>query len=286
MKNLQLIGIQMLLCCLATPLTTQAQYNPHSVRVAKPSKTIFGKPIANSDMMYRTTVWRTINLREKHNKPFFAVDNEITQVIMDGVSAGKLTPYPYSPTKINLQPMSKQDFLNRLVYSEGEMDYCGNDRLIAHNLYLLELKEHLIFDHSRSKMTTEIQSITMMIPQGTSSAAQLGDLKVATFKYKELYAYFKETYEKSQQKGTTEALRAFWFNPENPRRHMSLADALELRLFSSRVTKVSNPNDYDLVATINQEYAQQSQAKEQKVLYLSQKIAYDLVEKEHNVWEY
>jgi gliding motility associated protien GldN len=286
MKNLQLIGMFTLLFCVTIPLASQAQYNPNSVRVAKPSKAIFGKPITHSDMMYQTTVWRTINLREKHNKPFFAVENEITQVIMDGVSAGKLTPYPYSPTKINLKPMSKKDFLNRLVYSEGEMDYCGDDRLIAHNLYMLELKEHLIFDRSRSKMTTEIQSITMIIPQGTSSAAQLGDLKVATFKYKELYAYFKETYEKSQQKGTHEALRAFWFNPDNPRRHMSLADALELRLFSSRVTKVSNPDDYDLVATINQEYDKQSKSKEQKVLYLSQKIAYDLAEKEHNVWEY
>ena len=67
---------------------------------------------------------------------------------------------------------------------------------------------------------------------------------------------------------------------------MSLADAMELRLFSSRITKVSNPDDDNIITIVNKEYGDQDTKKAQKVLYLSQKIEYDLMEFEHNLWEY
>ena len=57
-------------------------YNPNSVR-----------PIYEDDIMYRTTVWRRINLLEKQNKPFFAIDNEITTVITEAVRDKKVQPY-------------------------------------------------------------------------------------------------------------------------------------------------------------------------------------------------
>jgi len=71
---------------------------------------VFGQPIYENDIMYRTSVWRTINLREKQNQPFFSSQNEITQVIMDGVKNDKLQPYFYNedPTSDGVsQPMTK-----------------------------------------------------------------------------------------------------------------------------------------------------------------------------------
>ena len=43
------------------------------------------RPIPESDMMYRKTVWRTIDLREKQNKPLFADGRQITKIIIDAV---------------------------------------------------------------------------------------------------------------------------------------------------------------------------------------------------------
>ena len=51
------------------------------------------RPIPESDMMYRKTVWRTVDLREKQNKPFFADGRQITKVIIDAVKRGELPIY-------------------------------------------------------------------------------------------------------------------------------------------------------------------------------------------------
>lgn len=292
MKKAWLIITGVLVFLLVLDVSVWAQYgpngyNPNSVRGSKKSKPIFGQPIFESDIMYRTTVWRKINLREKQNKPFFSIENEITQVIIDAVKAKKLQPYEYnsSPTTDGVSsPMQYEDFLKKLSYYDDSVQ--DTVPLRATDLYILEMKEDLIFDRRRSRMYWDIQSVTMVIPQGTNQETQLGDLRLASFKYKDLYEYFKETYEESQKKGTFEDVRAFWYNPENPRRHMSLGDAMELRLFNSRITKVSNPDDADIVTIINKEYGDQDKRKAQKVLYLSQKLEYDLMEFEHNLWEY
>lgn len=85
-----------ILCGLSSTLKAQTIENPNSVRSSQ--KEVYGQPIYESDVMYRTSIWRNINLREKQNLPFFAIENEITKVIMDGVRAGKLQAYRYNAT--------------------------------------------------------------------------------------------------------------------------------------------------------------------------------------------
>lgn len=287
---LNLVGV--LIFLLGSSLITSAQngpngHNPNSVRSSKKLKAIFSKPILEADIMYRTTVWRKINLKEKQNAPFFAIDREITEVILNGVKTKKLQPYEYPPSPTNngvSRPMTYEDFLDKLAYYDDSISDTVAFR--ASDLYLMELKEEVIFDRRTSRMHHDIQSITLIVPQGTTPSSQMGDLRLATFKCKDLYVYFKETYEKSQQKGTIEDVRACWYNPANPRRHMSLADALELRLFSSRITKVSNPADDNLITIVNNEYKNQPKQNGRKVLYQSQTIQYNLMEYEHHLWEY
>lgn len=250
-------------------------YNPNSVR-----------PILEDDVMYRLTVWRRINLLEKQNKPFFSVDNEITKVIREAVEERKVQPYNFKsgPRFTGFEePMEHSEYPSKLSYYDA--NYEDTVKLRDTETYILEVKEDWIFDRRRSRMYPDIQSITVVIPQGTSPDTEMGDLPVATFKFKELYEYFKETYEKSQEGGTMEEVRAHWYNPANPRRHMSLADAFELRMFSSRIFKVANPDDKDIVTIINDEWGAHPEVAE-KVLYMSQKMEYDLMEFEHNLWEF
>lgn len=276
----KIISVAIFVCLMfAMPTVSKAQwgpqgYNPNSVR-----------PILEDDVMYRTTIWRRINLLEKQNKPFFSEQNWITQVIREAVEAKAVQPYYISDGPRDngfSKPMEHDEFIKQWTYDDPNF---GEVELKPYELYILEIKEDLIFDRRRSRMYWDIQGVTMVIPQGTNEDTRMGDLPIATFKFKELYDYFKKTYEESQKGGTFEEVRAFWYNPENPRRHMSLADAFELRLFSSRIFKVSNPEDKGIVEIINDEYGDDPEVPK-KVLHMSKKIEYDLMEFEHNLWEF
>ncbi|GAB3827944.1 type IX secretion system ring subunit PorN/GldN [Hymenobacter jeollabukensis] len=51
------------------------------------------RPIPSSDIMFRKTIWRQVDLREKQNKPMFSEGKEITRVILDAVKRGELQAY-------------------------------------------------------------------------------------------------------------------------------------------------------------------------------------------------
>ena len=49
------------------------------------------RPIPEQDILFKKTVWRKIDLREKQNKPMFSENREITKIIMDADKSGELT---------------------------------------------------------------------------------------------------------------------------------------------------------------------------------------------------
>jgi hypothetical protein len=50
-------------------------------------------PIDASNVLYRITNWRRMDLKEKINQPFFSKNSEITKFLIDGVRKGQLIPY-------------------------------------------------------------------------------------------------------------------------------------------------------------------------------------------------
>jgi hypothetical protein len=70
---------------------------------------------------------------------------------------------------------------------------------------------------------------------------------------------------------------AIWFNAQNDAQHKNLADAFELWLFNSYITKVSNPAGDDLASQYG---------SEREGLLASQQTAADLVEYEYNLWSF
>lgn len=48
------------------------------------------RPIPLSDQMFRKSIWRAIDLREKQNKPMFSEGKEISRVILDAVKRGEI----------------------------------------------------------------------------------------------------------------------------------------------------------------------------------------------------
>jgi gliding motility associated protien GldN len=248
--------------------------------------------------MYQKSVVRAVDLREKQNKPLFARDQEITKLFLDAIKEGVLTPYA-SDSLDEGRVLTMEEFKLRIqvpgaapVLEEeeeetttGEVDDWGNPiggsaqpapeeeaapagyDFAPRDLYQLEITEDVLFDKQRSVLYYDIQSITLFVPADHPDNIKGFQYPICTFKYKELV-----------EKVFKDNPKAIWFNPYNDREHRNLADAFELRLFSSYLIKISNPQD---------EYIEETYGGDPRTgIMASQWKAFEMLEYEHNLWEF
>lgn len=295
------IGAVALSCCVSFSANAQESngYNPNSLR-----------PIHEADQLYATRVWRRVDLREKQNKPFFSENRQITKVIIDAVMNGTL--YPYTNDSLNTR-MSKEQFIENLTIptddvgptedeiamgfgqenkdsgwgdawgdsgtSQGEGaegTQTGTNNATAasegpllftpRDVTVLEIMEDVIFDKHRGRQYYDIQAVTMVLPP--ENFPETGLLRqVASFKYTDLVRVFEENPE-----------AAVWVNPQNTAKHLNLKHAFDLRLFASRIVKYSNPDDEYIIDMVDGERRQ--------ALLKSMNYEYEMLEREHQLWEY
>ena len=252
------------------------------------------RPIPEHDVLFRKTVWRKIDLREKQNRPMFSENREITKIIMDAVKSGELTAY--ANDSVN-KPLTREEFASNMTKQEaasglseeeiaagfgnqkeeesawgaalGESNANANtgpatNEYFAKELYLLELKEDVVFDKKRSRMYHDIQTITIKIP---ATSNELGiENTLASFKMSDLVRVFRNNPE-----------TAIWYNAQNNAQHKNLADAFDLWLFSSYITKISNPGDRALA---------DMHGAGAKGLLAAQEALEALIEYEYSLWSY
>ncbi|MFN8416657.1 MAG: gliding motility protein GldN [Cytophagaceae bacterium] len=245
------------------------------------------RPVHLSDIMYIKTLVRALDLREKQNLPMFSKNREITRLLIEAVKSGTVTPYVNDSldngNKLTIDEFNKLMVIPsdqaELTPEEIEMMRANGedvDALLAatsgnnffpSDIYQLEIKEEWLFDKQRSRQYFDIIAITMYVPADHPSNIKGIQYPIASFSYKELCEkLFKDN------------PKAIWFNPENDREHKNLADAFDLRLFSSYIIKVSNPKD----AYITDIYG----GDQKKGIMASQWAAFTLLEYEHNLWEF
>jgi gliding motility associated protien GldN len=256
-----------------------------------------------------------MDLQEKQNQPFFSTNREITKVMIQAVMNGTL--YPYTNDSLT-QRMSKETFIENLtIPSDGDAlsedekamgfgqqeeeeqtdDGWGsgwgdtssdsgqgaegtstasaetnasstsmNELFYPTDVTILEIQEDIIFDKRRGRQYYDIQSIKMILPPEMFPNTGL-QKEVATFKYKDLVRVFEENPE-----------LAVWVNPQNDAKHLNLKHAFDLRLFSGHIVKYSNPEDQYII--------DQANGDRRKALLQSVEYEYDLLEREHELWEY
>ena len=275
-------------------LSDVEQYNPNSI-----------DPIARYEHLFMRRVWRVIDLKEKQNKGFFAFNGEITKFLMEAVQSGEISDI-YKNDSLTSK-MSKEEFLNSIVYQEGEKfepyepgyEYYEGDRVsyngkiygaifdttqppsnaddwevipgagkavnfLPRQITKLMIVEDVIFDRRRSRLYHQIQSIQMLIP-GTETLDGV-EKPLGVFKYKDLYDVFKNN-----------PAKAIWVNRYNSAENKNFADAFTLRLFRSSLFKFENPDDSPIVDM----YSNRKEA-----VMASEWWEMQLMEKEHNLWEY
>lgn len=79
------------------PLTAVAMLSALASRAQEQAAAVAStgavRPIPVSDQMFKKTITRAIDLREKQNRPMFSDGKEISKVIIDAVKRGELTAY-------------------------------------------------------------------------------------------------------------------------------------------------------------------------------------------------
>ena len=262
--------------------------------------------IPDYDIMYKKRLWRRMDLREKQNRPFFAYNNEISKLIIEAVKAGVLFPYKNDSLKTR---MTKEEFLENMKiptvegglteeekamgFTEEDDDAWGDgwgdeesttgdagwgdeeadaseatsadEYFYANQVVLLEIMEDWVFDKRRSRLFYDIQAVSLVLPAENFDSGL--EKKLGAFKYKDLENLFRSMPEE-----------AIWFNPQNSAEHRNLADAFMLRLFSARLIKVSNPEDAYIADIYNR--------TPKDGLIASQRIEEELLQLEHELWEY
>jgi gliding motility associated protien GldN len=280
-------GLSLSYATMAQERSTTAASNPSA------------RPIPESDIMFRKTVWRAIDLREKQNRPMFSQNREITKVLIEAVKRGELQAYKNDSLAT---PLTLQEFNQNLTMpDEGgglteaeraaglteEVDdgwgtpvkkapaatgagvntsapvVSGNE-YFPKQLHQLELKEDVVFDKKRSRLYHDIKSVSIILP---ASLSPLGiEQEVGSFKYSDLVRVFRAHPD-----------QAVWFNTQNDAQHKNLAEAFELWLFSSYIVKISNPANARL---------EEIHGGPKQGLLAAQQVTEELIEFEYNLWSF
>lgn len=237
--------------------------------------------VRDADIMYRKSLVRAIDLREKQNKPLFSKNKEITALLIAAVKRGDIIPY--SDDSLNKR-LTIEEFMSRLKIPSTEPDMDTIELYITYgpewrdfqasmqpdyyfprDLYQIELKEDLYFDKGRSRMYYDIHTLTFFVPADHPQNIRGIQQTVASFDFRVL------------EQGLFRDHPDAHFNVQNDAYHKNLADAFKLRMFSSYIVKVSNADDA---------YIQDMFPDQRTALMASHWAAYELMEFEHHLWEY
>ncbi len=85
-------------------------YNPLSLR-----------QVHESYLMWKKTLWRRVDLKEKQNKPFFARNREISKIIIEAVERGVLIPYN-SDSVNDSNVMAREEFIENIQQVDEEIE--------------------------------------------------------------------------------------------------------------------------------------------------------------------
>lgn len=249
--------------------------------------------VVQSQVLFKKTIWRRMDLNERQNRPFFSTNGEITNVIIEAAKKGLIFPYENDSCLTRLSAATFEERIQIDDQAGGGIDpadtigtndpddpfkdlnaqqgggggSAGPQWIPPLEFNVLELKEELFFDRLRSRMYFDIKTVTLYLP--SSSPYNYGGFnkQIASFKFSELEKLFREVMPE----------KSIWYNNQNQAQHRNFADAFTLRLFSAPIVKISNDNDQ----SIREIYGQGK-----KGIIAAQKLEHELVDFENQLWEY
>ena len=242
--------------------------------------------VVKSQVLFKKTLWRRMDLKERQNRPFFSINGEITKVILEAARKGIIFPYENDSctTRMPLEEFESRitieqtqgavqeeadpnDPFAQLNQQNEQAAPTGPQWIPANDFDFIQIKEDLYFDRLRSRMYYDIQAITLYLPATSFYNTGGFNKQIASFKYSELERLFREVMPE----------KSIWYNNQNQAQHRNFADAFTLRLFSAPITKISNGSD----KTVREIYGQGK-----KGVIAAQQLEHELLEFENELWEY
>ena len=234
--------------------------------------------LREADVMYSRRVWRFIDVKEKNNQIFTYPKSKLIDVIMNAVVAGELTVYDPTPGSIaanlNGDEFTKAytvDAVNKIGASIDTIDVDdgngGTTKKIVKNEFNRDdvigyrVKEEWFFDKQRSIFEPRIIGIAPVRINRNSAGESIGKSPL-------FWIYFNDA---RQLFANAEA-----FNRFNDGMRLSWDDIFVQRLFSSYITKISNVKDERI----------EDYQKGMDALLEAQRFKDELIQYEHDLWEY
>jgi len=269
-----------LILAASAALPAAAQVNdPGPVTVQTDKRPVGYVPIREADLMWAKRIWRVIDLREKMNQIYLyplVPNNErinLISIIKQGIGEGVITPYdPVSGDDFQVEMDRKTALaigssVDTIMIPEANPPYIEHPVPIVtefdpFTVKRYKIKEDWFFDSKRSVMEVRIIAICPVMEVYDATTGELRGLQ--------------DMYWIDFEQARTYLSGFKVYNPNNFAQRISYDDAFRIRLFSSLIYKQDNTHDRRV-----DEYMAGIDA-----LYEAEDIKNNIMEFEHDLWEY
>ncbi len=239
--------------------------------------------IRAADVLWQKRVWREIDVREKQNIGFRYQGDENTgggmfiEILIDAIKSGKITAYSaFGNDDRFTTKLTKEQVIEAITPKPDTIEVEDVDGTMIKKIvkkdfnpqlvFSYRVKEDWIFDRNMGKMVVRIIGIAPVLDYLDENQNYKGSAAMFWLSYPEIRNTLA-TYEV--------------YNPNNDVFRFTWDEFFERRMFSSKITKVSN--------SLNQRYEDifgTDARGKMEALYESQQNATEIFNKEHDMWVY
>jgi gliding motility associated protien GldN len=240
--------------------------------------------IRESDILWKKRVWREIDTREKQNVAFRYAGDEHTgggmfiEILIDAIKKGKIVAYGTFDDRFTTV-LTKEQIMEKVagkrdtvvvedVTTGEEIRQVRISDFRPETITRYKIKEDWIFDRNQGQMVVRIVGIAPVQDLYGDDGVYRGPQSMFWLYYPDIRGLLAN-YEV--------------FNPQNDMFRATWDEFFESRMFSSRITKVSNP-----FGSIGGGYGEsfQDRMNPMESLYEGKKVAEEIFNKEHDMWVY
>ncbi len=243
------------------------------------------QPIRETDILWKKRIWREIDTREKQNVAFRYSGDEhsgggmFIEILIDAIKKGKIVAYSSMSDDRFTTILTKEQLMEQVA---GKMDTQYIEDPITgeqimktritdfrpETITKYRIKEDWIFDRNQGQMVVRIVGLAPVVDKYGDDGIYRGSQSMFWLYYPDIRGLLAN-YEV--------------FNPQNDMFRATWDEFFESRMFSSRITKVSNPYG-TIVGSTGESLSEHLSPME--ALHEGKRISEEIFNKEHDMWVY